>query len=247
MAKKDRNPRRRFFVESLETDRFELSADQAHHALNVLRLTDGAEVALFDGAGGVAEAVLRVCGRKRLEVHVLQRRQATERPEPLVELAFAIPKGKRLDWLLEKATELGAARLSPVVFERSVVIPTIGEEARSRWRKTCIVAAKQCGAEFLPEITPARMLAEFLADVEADIRIRGDVAGDLTVPAALKDWSAGKRIVILIGPEGGFTAAEADAANDARFRHTRLGNLILRIETAAVALLAVVKACCQDT
>jgi len=238
--KTGREPRR-FFVVSLAGEAVELSADESHHALDVLRLADGAEVEVFDGIGNSADGMLRLHGRKQVEVHILHRRKAEKHPEPLVELAFAVPKGKRLDWLLEKTTELGAARLCPIIFERSVAKTA----PSSRWRSACIAATKQCGADFLPKIAEARKLTDFLADVEADIRILGDAGGEMNIPAAIKEWSPGKRIVILIGPEGGLTDDETAAAVRAGFSPVRLGNLVLRVETAAVALLAAVNACCQ--
>ncbi len=239
--KTGREPRR-FFVESLAGETVELSADESHHALDVLRLTDGAEVEVFDGAGNSAEGTLRLHGRKKTDVHVLHRRKAEKHPEPLVELAFAVPKGKRLDWLLEKTTELGAARLQPVVFKRSVAKTA----PSSRWRKTCIAAAKQCGADFLPDLAEAKKLPDFLAETDADIRILGDAGGEMSIPTAIKEWSSGKRIVILIGPEGGLTGDEADSIVRAAFSPVRLGNLVLRVETAAVALLAAINAYCRE-
>ena len=240
--KAGREPRR-FFVVSLdgEGEKVELSADESHHALDVLRLTDGAEVEVFDGAGNSADGTLRLHGRKKVDVHVLHRRKAEKHTEPLVELAFAVPKGKRLDWLVEKATELNAARLSPIIFKRSVAKTA----PSSRWRKTCIAAAKQCGADFLPEIAAARKLSDFLAETDADIRILGDAGGEMSIPTAIKEWSPEKRIVILIGPEGGLTDDETAAAEQANFSPVRLGNLVLRVETAAVVMLAAINACCQ--
>ena len=238
--KTGREPRR-FFVVSLAGETVELSADESHHALDVLRLTDGVDVEVFDGAGNSAEGTLRLHGRKKADVNILHRRKAERRPEPLIELAFAVPKGKRLDWLLEKTTELGAARLQPVVFERGVAKTA----PSSRWRSACIAAAKQCGADFLPEIAEARKLPDFLADVEADIMILGDASGEISIPTAIKEWSSGKRIVILIGPEGGLTDDETASAVRAGFSPIRLGNLVLRVETAAVAMLAAINACCQ--
>ncbi|MCD4700179.1 MAG: 16S rRNA (uracil(1498)-N(3))-methyltransferase [Phycisphaerae bacterium] len=233
---------RRFFVESLDGETVELSAVEAHHSLDVLRLTDGTEVEVFDGIGGSADGTLHLHSRKQAEVHILRRRRAQDRPEPLVELAFAVPKGKRLDWLLEKTTELGAARLIPVIFERSVAKTA----PSNRWRRTCIAAAKQCGADFLPEIASARKLPDFLAETDADIRILGDAGGEMSIPIVIKKWSSGKRITVLIGPEGGLTDAEDTAAGEAGFLPVRLGNFTLRVETAAVALLAAVNACCQE-
>ncbi len=233
---------RRFFVQSLNSETVELSADEAHHAIDVLRLKDGAEVNLFDGVGGSADGTLRLHGRKQAEVHIFGRQKAKNRPEPLVNLAFAVPKGKRLDWLVEKATELGISRLSPVRFERSVATTAPSE----RWRRTCVAAAKQCGNNFLPEIAATKTLKNFLASTDAGIKILGHAGGNTAIPSVLNEWSAGKSIVILIGPEGGLTDDETTAAGEAGFAGVRLGNLTLRIETAAIAMLAAVNACCQE-
>ncbi|MDY7009791.1 MAG: RsmE family RNA methyltransferase [Planctomycetota bacterium] len=232
----------RFFVDSPDGETVELSAGETHHALNVLRLTDGAEVEVFDGAGGSADGILHIRSRKKVDVHILRRRRATDRPEPLVELAFAVPKGKRLDWLLEKTTELSAARLQPVIFERSVAKTA----PSNRWRRTCIAAAKQCGNNFLPEIAEAKTLKNFLASTDADIKILGHAGGKMGIPTVMKEWSSGKRIVILIGPEGGLSGDETTAAGEGGFANISLGNLTLRIETAAITLLAAVNACCQE-
>ncbi|MCK4625374.1 MAG: 16S rRNA (uracil(1498)-N(3))-methyltransferase [Phycisphaerae bacterium] len=242
MKKTSSNHLRRFFVQSLDGEAVELSADEAHHAIDVLRLKDGAEVNLFDGAGSIADGTLCLHGRKQADVHILRQREAKNRPEPLVELAFAVPKGKRLDWLLEKATELEAARLTPIIFHRSVATTAPSK----RWRRTCITAAKQCGNNFLPEIAETKTLKKFLADADAEIKILGHTEGDTAIPSVLNGWSAGKEIVILIGPEGGLTDDETAAANKSGFANVGLGSLTLRIETAAIALLAAVNACCRE-
>jgi len=247
----------RFFVEAISADVVELPADQAHHATGVLRLKSGQEVEVFDGAGGAASGTLKVAGRGRVLVHIVSRHPAPTRPEPIVELAFAVPKGKRLDWLLEKATELGAARLVPVVFERSVARPEVSEHAHGRWRGICIAAAKQCGLYFLPEIAAPVDLRAHIATVTAEIKLLGSAESACSVPQALSAWSAGKRpegtpaqhplrdlsrrVAILVGPEGGLTEPEQAQAQSAGFVPVRLGSLTLRVETAAIALLATVR------
>ena len=238
----DASGKHRFFVASMAADTVELSSGEAHHARHVLRLRDRAPVAVFDGAGEIGEGVVHLTGRKSVAVEIVSRRQSDARPCPAVELGFAVPKGKRLDWLIEKATELGAGELSPVVFERSVAGPGAGEAPPDRWRAGSIAAAKQCGASFLPDIQPARRLADFLANVSAGVRLLGDSAGEVGVPEALAAGS-GSGVAVLIGPEGGLTAAEREDAVEAGFVPVRLGELTLRAETAAVALLAAVRAC----
>ncbi len=234
--------RHRFFVESLAGGRIALSAGEAHHALHVLRLRAGAMVEVFDGAGGVAVGAFLPTGRKAAAVEVTERRPAGARPGPAVELAFAVPKGRRLDWLIEKATELGAAALQPVIFERSVAGPAPSAGAPPRWRSTCIAAARQCRADFLPEIRAAAALTDYLAGATAAVRMLGDRAGEIGPADALADRPAGGDVAVLVGPEGGLTDAERKAAIEAGFVPVRLGRLILRTDTAAVALLAVVAA-----
>ncbi len=232
--------RHRFFAESLDGEVVELSAGEAHHARHVLRLADGAEVEVFDGAGSVAAGAFRPVGKKAARVEIARRRRG-EPARPVVEVAFAVPKGRRLEWLLEKATELGASRLSPVVFQRSVVRPSWTPHALRRWRATCVAAAKQCGSAWLPRIDPPAPLEEHLARCQAGARIVGDADGQ-TLVAALGRHRALEVAALLVGPEGGLTSAERQAAAEAGFVPVRLGRLTLRTETAAVALLVAVRA-----
>jgi 16S rRNA (uracil1498-N3)-methyltransferase len=243
---KESPARHRFFAEGLTGDTVALSPAEAHHVGTVLRLSPGDTVELFDGAGTVAAGTIeRVAGREAM-VHVRTRRTRRTRPEPVVTLAFAPPKGRRLDWLLEKATELGTARLAPVIFARSVAVPRLPEHAARRWRGICVAAAKQCGAEFLPEIVPPRPVAEFLRSAGEGLRILGDAGGDRALPEALGDWQPGEPVTILIGPEGGCTDGERGSLQQAGFRAVRLGELVLRVETAAVGLLVTTTVLCQS-
>lgn len=237
---------RLFHVESLAGDVVELPSAEAHHALGVLRLGDGEGVELFDGRGGRVTGTIQRTGKNAAAVHVTRREILTERPWPQVELAFAVPKGKRLDWLLEKATELGVSRLCPVIFERSVATPELSEHARERWMGACLAAAKQCRSAFLPELAEPAEFSAYLATCPAEDRLLGDPAAAESMSQALASWSPPRRIALLVGPEGGLTPAETAAAIEAAWRPVRLGNYILRTETAALALLAGVNACCSS-
>ena len=241
---KERRPTRRFFAESLAGDAVELPPAEAHHALHVLRLTEGEQVEVFDGRGAVAAGMLVPAGRKGARVEIRRRMPPATPPAPAVKLAFAAPKGRRLDWLLEKCTELAASALAPVVFERSVARTEWSERTRQRWRAACIAAAKQSGAAFLPAVTPPMPLAAYLRDTREGLRVFGDPDGAASLPEVLGTADRRERLVILIGPEGGLTPAERRATEDAAFRPVRLGGQTLRVETAAVAFLAVVRACC---
>jgi len=230
----------RFFAEDLSPASVSLPDDEAHHALHVLRLGAGATVELFDGRGGRARASIVQAGRDGVVVRIDGRDPPAQRPRPVVHLAFAVPKGKRLGWLLEKATELGAASLRPVEFERSVAGAGQWTPAkRGRRLIRCIQAAKQCGLDFLPELADPAPLGEFLADRPAGVCLFGRAGPDATALAdALSAETPPQAVCLMVGPEGDLTPAEADAARHAGFEPVRLGQTTLRVETAAVALLA---------
>ena len=245
----------RFFVDSLPApaagaDRpaqARLPAAEAHHALHVLRLGAGAAVALFDGRGGTAVGRIAKAGRGEVLVAIDCALPLAPRPGPRIHLGFAVPKGGRLDWLLEKATELGAASLVPVIFARSVAgTERLSPAKRERWRARTVSAAKQCGLDYLPEIADPLALEAFLARGPDCLRLLGDLSDD-AVPLArgLARRAAGQELVLLVGPEGGLTAGEGAAARLAGFIPVRLGATALRIETAAVALLAAAVALCD--
>ena len=238
----------RFFVEDLAAEVVALSVGEAHHAMHVLRLGAGDVAELFDGQGGLADGTIVEARHGKVSVGVLGRRQVATRPRPVIHLALAIPKGKRLDWLLEKATELAVGSLTPVSFERSVVEP--GELAgakRERWLGHCVAAAKQSGLDWLPEIHEPQPLKDFLARfaLAGQVGLAGSAGPDAgSVKEALvstpPDPAGG--ICLLVGPEGGMTDAEYAAARNAGFILVRLGRTILRTETACIALIAAVTA-----
>jgi 16S rRNA (uracil1498-N3)-methyltransferase len=239
--------RTRFYVPDLaEGAEVPLPPAEAHHAAHVLRLGPGAPIEVFDGCGRTAEARIAAVRRGRVTLAVGAVRGPARRPEPRVCLAFAVPKGSRLDWLLEKATELGVAALRPVRFERSVAgAGDFSDAKRAKWLGHCIAAAKQSGLNWLPDLQDPLPLAGFLADPAPGLF--GDLAGDaVTVPQAIARLRgsaapATRRagdITVLVGPEGGLTDAEREAVRAAGLLPVRLGHTTLRIETAAIALVA---------
>ncbi len=238
----------RFFVEDLADEAVSLSVGEAHHAMHVMRMGVGDAVELFDGRGGGAEGEIAEARRGKVVVRVARRRPASVRPGPAIHLAFAVPKGKRLDWLLEKATELAARSLTPVGFERSVVTgAALAGGKRDRWLGHCIAAAKQSGQDWLPELCEPIPLADFFARFARPGRVGivGSVGIDAisvgrALASALTDPAA--EIWLLVGPEGGLTAGEQTAATDVGLLPACLGNTTLRIETAAIALLAATRA-----
>ena len=231
----------RLFVRAAlgEGARIELDAGQANYLGNVLRLKADAELLLFDGSSGEWLARIAEAGRKRMALTVERR---TREPEtiPDVWLAFAPVKRTQTDWLVEKATELGAARLIPVMTQR-----TVAERVRlDRLQAIAIEAAEQCGRTLLPDISEPLPLAHLLQHRDAARTLYfADEAGGEPVAAAFAPGAA----VILAGPEGGFTDAERKAIRAApNSIAISLGPRVLRAETAALASLSAYMALAGD-
>lgn len=236
----------RFYVPDLprtgQNEPLTLPAEESHHVAKVLRLRPHDPVELFDGRGRVGRGELSAVDRRRSQVR-LQEVISTQPAHPAVHVAFAVPKGKRLDWLLEKAPELAASSLQPVVFARSVAGgDTLSEAKRQRWMGHIVSAAKQSGLNHLPQLRPMVALRELLASTDGSLRLLGD-ASERSVPlrTALAEAGETPDVTLLVGPEGGLNEEELAAADDAGVRRVRLGSTTLRVETAAVALLAGVR------
>jgi len=216
----------------------ELDAAQANYLGNVMRLADGADVRLFDGQTGEWLARIVVAGKKRMTLSV---ECLTREPEtvPDVWLAFAPVKRAQTDWLVEKATELGVAKLQPVITQR-----TIAERVRlDRLESIAIEAAEQCGRTLLPDIGELVALKALLTEKSGRTLYFADEAGGDPAAAAFKPGPA----TILTGPEGGFTDEERAAIRAApNTVPISLGPRILRAETAALAGLACYMAVAGD-
>jgi 16S rRNA (uracil1498-N3)-methyltransferase len=217
----------------------DLDAGQANYLGNVMRLGVGAELLVFDGASGEWLARVAEAGRKRMTLAVERQTRAPE-DIPDVWLAFAPVKRAQTDWLVEKATELGAAKLIPVMTQR-----TVAERVKlERLDAIAIEAAEQCGRTRLPEIVEPVSLKQLLAGRDAARRLYfADEAGGEEAASALQCGPA----LILIGPEGGFTEEERQLIRAApNAVPVSLGPRTLRAETAAVAALAAYMAIAGD-
>ena len=216
----------------------ELDANQANYLGNVMRLGPGAELLVFDGRSGEWLARIADAGKKRMTLAVERR---TREPEtiPDIWLAFAPVKRAQTDWLVEKATELGVARLLPVMTQR-----TVAERVKlERLESIAIEAAEQCGRTRLPEIAEPLTLKQLLAAREERLLYFADEAGGEPLADALDPGPA----LILTGPEGGFTDEERAAIRAAPSAvAVSLGPRILRAETAALAALAAFMAIAGD-
>jgi len=215
------------------------SAEQANYLANVLRLGAGARVIAFNGRDGEFSAEIAALGRKGLTL-VLTAQTRPPEPAPGLELLFAPLKHARLDYMAQKAVEMGARRLQPVITRRTqasrVNLARLAANARE--------AAEQCGVIWLPEVSPERRLEEVLAAWPAErLLIFCDEDAPLANPAAgLATVEANAGVSLLIGPEGGFEESERQAiARLPRALRLSLGPRVLRADTAAVAALALIQ------
>jgi len=222
-----------------EDVRVALDAAQSNYLGNVMRLSEGGEALLFDGASGEWLARIDEAARKRMSL-VVERRTREVEAVPDVWLAFAPVKRAQTDWLVEKATELGAARLMPVITRRTVV----DRVKLERLQAIAIEAAEQCGRTRLPEIAEPVKLDTLLGQREAGRTLYfADENGGEPVRSAFRAGPA----MVLVGPEGGFTDEERAAVRAAPGSTAiSLGPRILRAETAALAALATYMALAGD-
>lgn len=229
----------RFFIPAELWKSGELPESEARHASQVLRLHPGDKVEVFDGSGRVALAELTEIGKRAVKIKFLNERREI-RPRPEIHLIAALIKNERFDWLVQKATELGAASIRPVSAARSVVKLTTAdkERRRAKWMQTAIGAAKQCGHIILPEIfAPASSGEAFQAAPEG---LKGIPAVNAR-GAPLRDFftQTPESITFAIGPEGDWTDDEMACAQSAGFVSLNLGRHVLRSETAALHVLSV--------
>jgi 16S rRNA (uracil1498-N3)-methyltransferase len=214
----------------------ELTGAEAHHLMHVLRKNPGDQVTLFDGTGTEATAMIVTTNRTSVELSVLETTSATNETRFCVELATAVPKGERFRWLVEKATELGIHRLSPLLTTRGIVQPQRGK--LEKMRQTVISACKQSGRSQLMELAPVTRWENFIANVSEGAEFfLADPRGESARQAA------GERVhdrptLLVLGPEGGLTDREIELAIKVGARLVSLGPRTLRVETAALAMAA---------
>jgi 16S rRNA (uracil1498-N3)-methyltransferase len=239
----------RFFLppENCRGDSLRLDGREAHHALHVLRLKRGERVTVLDGKGGEFFCDVENAGKDFLSLAVCEKKVHAENPCP-ISLLVAIPKGKIIEGIIQKAVELGAARIVPLLTERVVTqLDDDGAEAkREKWQQVAIEAVKQCGAAWLPEVCAPILLKDFLAakhfpeltlvgSLQTSRRHPREIFSEFRAQHGRSPQSAG----VWIGPEGDFTLAELQAIEAAGAKPVTLGALTLRVETAAIFCLSI--------
>ena len=229
--------RHRFFASParLFDSRIVLDAEESHHLVRVLRLLPGATVFAFDGNGAEYECEVARVSKEATELNVLAR-LSNEVESPLqLTLAQALVKGDKVDWVVQKATELGVTRIVPLVTEHSEFRKAEGRELRlQRWRRIALEATKQCGRRKLIELGEVQNFQQFCEAETNGLRlIFSERGGNGLAEIARADY-----LVLTVGPEGGWSEGEIKLAETHGFVPVHLGNRILRTETAAVAAVS---------
>ncbi|HEX5633397.1 MAG TPA: 16S rRNA (uracil(1498)-N(3))-methyltransferase [Gemmatimonadales bacterium] len=223
---------------------FSLDPDAAQHVAKSLRLKAGDALVVFDGRGGEYEAAIQRIDRDRVDVKVGAFRDAGREPALALGLVQGLPEADKMDWIIQKATELGVSWIQPVTCDRSVVRLSGDRAARreAHWRRVAIAAAEQCGRTRLPEVRPTLGFASWLA-VPAETP-RWMLVPD--APALAAQPSVPSPLELLVGPEGGFSERERQLLVDHGCVGVSLGPRVLRTETAPLAALAAIHALWGD-
>ena len=229
-------------------DHLALNETESHHCMDVLRLRQGQRIVVFDGEGTEVTAEISLLTKREVGLQPLFT-QVTARPAAAITLAQAVPKGKNMDLVIQKAAELGAAEIIPVISERTVVRLDAGEAAdkQEKWQRIAIEACKQCGQNHLPLVhRPVALDRVFAQNPSQDMLLIAAIEpGARRLKELLAGWgslhpgkSKPRSVLVFIGPEGDFTPAEVGLAKSRGCQPLSLGPIILRTETAAIYSLS---------
>lgn len=216
----------------------QLPEDISHHALRVLRLRDGTPIEIFDGVGGHAQGELQIQGKRASLALSQAPQQDIPRPARLT-LIQGIASSDKMDWIVEKATELGIDRIIPVAAQRSV-LRLQGERRDKRWQhwqRVALAACAQSGRNFLPEILVPCSLQEALEQIPMGQALLCDPSAEVSLLPLLRQQQPAA-ITLLVGPEGGWAQEELQQAQHAGVQAVRYAGFVLRTETAGLALAA---------
>lgn len=218
-----------------------LTGDEARHLSQVLRIKSGETITVFDGCGRHARAEVLSVSRDRVSLKLGE--TASLPPSlPAITLAQAIPKGKNMDLIVQKAVELGISVIQPLVTRNTIVHPA--ESKSDKWRRNALEACKQCGQDTLPRIEDPLPFDRWIDSLskKGDLQLIASLAhGARPLREVLHAHPATSTATLLIGPEGDFTAEETIAALKAGFFPVSLGSIVLRVETATLFCLSALR------
>ena len=217
-----------------------LEGDESKHLAQVLRIQANQWITVFDGLGNFAAAKVLSVSKQRIDL-MLDLAESQETPLPEITLAQAIPKGKNMDWIVQKAVELGVSRIQPLVTRHTVVSP--GDQKAEKWRRTALEACKQCAQFTIPVIEDPMPFGDWVAKPDgSELKVIASLAEN---PRNFRETLAAHpelgSVTLLIGPEGDFSPEETEAALAAGFVPVSLGELVLRVETATMFCLSAVR------
>ncbi|MBI9016937.1 MAG: 16S rRNA (uracil(1498)-N(3))-methyltransferase [Phycisphaerae bacterium] len=233
---------KRFYHSPIKQPIIEISGTEAHHITNVMRLSPGTQIEIFDGLGTLAKGVIGTTSKKMVIIEISDLQKLQQRQTGKVTIVASIAKTDRFDWLISKCTELGVDRICPAIFDRTVKQPK-NPKIIDRFNNLAISAAKQCKSLFIPEIDRPAPLESIIAKLKQEQPNAWLITGSLE-----KDTKNIKQIIsettppdyiAIIGPEGGITEAENQMLSDNNSTGIKLTNTILRTETAAIAIATI--------
>ncbi len=239
----------RFYIppEEWQPDALVLTGREAHHCRDVLRLEPSNKIVLFNGQG--REITAEIVSAEGAQVR-LRKLSAAETP-PLgcrITLGQAVPKGKNMDLIVQKAVEIGAAEIAPILSDRTVVRLDAENAAskQAKWQSIAIEAAKQCGQNWLPQVQRPQTLAQFFQEHRRfDLQLIGSLQSDavhlkkILAQFSVEHGDRPRNVLMLVGPEGDFTPAELSLARSQGCRPITLGPIVLRVETASIYCLSI--------
>lgn len=235
----------RFYVpkENIRQNEIIVDGDEAHHIVDVMRMKDGDVVVIFDGTGNQYSGFIKKIDarNKKVIVEVVKVEKPSPENLPKIVLAQAIPKKQKMDYIVEKSTELGVERMIPLVTDRTIVRPDGSDRGKkvSRWEKIATVAAKQCGRCDVPAIDAIMDLKELAKSFDQYDIVLMACLTDKTVPLkeAIAGFKTGK-VLVLIGPEGDFTPEEIGLLRLNNCKLVSLGKRVLKSDTAGLFVLS---------
>jgi 16S rRNA (uracil1498-N3)-methyltransferase len=236
-----------FFIQStqIKDQTIQITGDLAHHLRDVLRCRKGEVIELVDEQKTRYRVSLDQFDKRRVVAKILEKESSPEQPDLLITLVQAVLKGPKMDWVIQKATELGANVILPVVTERTIARPRKERELhqRERWQKIAIEAAQQCGRTDIADVKASVSLDALCEKPpEADLKlVLWEAERERSLKSVLTDLPPYESIALLVGPEGGFSPSEIEKVQKAGWTPVTLGRRILRAETASLAILAILQ------